>query len=601
MNLVVITLDTVRADALGAYGQPRPTSPEIDRLAREGVLFEQVSTSQPETLPSHSTIFTGKWPFAHGVRANGGFVLSDRNVTLAERLRDAGYVTAAEVAAMVLRKETQVTQGFEHYRGPDSPNVEHKTLRYKQGPTKSQTEPVRPASDVTARGIEFVRENRDRSFFLWVHYFDAHAPYSPLPIFNHKIRDSPYHAEIAGADFQVGRLILEVERLGLRDDTLVVVTADHGEGLGDHGEVSHSYFVYESTVRVPLIFWGPRTLPSGLRIATPVRTVDIAPTVLELLGMPPLGEAQGVSLAKLIAGSEREAPGFGYGEATRLTATFSLPPLRFIRDGALKYIHKVNPELYDLDVDPGELVNLAPSRPEDVARLRAALGALLAAAPEKPTDAQAEIDAETAAQLIALGYVARSPLIEVVDDVESLALDASQGDPMDRIPDVVGLTEANGFLARNMYGPALERLAPIVEKNPDSAYLLELAASALLGLGREDEAIDMLRHAVALDRHDTEAAQSLAAALATRGREAEAVEILAGILRTNACDESARMNLGIHLRKLKRYRELVATMAEGARACPDMLSNLNNYAWALATLPTTRCATMRAPPRSSSP
>ena len=282
-NLLLVTLDTTRGDALGAYGQRLDASPNIDRLAAGGVLFEQAVSSSPQTLPSHSTLFTGKYPYVHGVRANSGYVLSEQNITIAEVLRDAGYRTGAEVAALVMQEATQITQGFDHYRGADTPGVKRKRIRYSKGEIREKELAVRVASDISRRGIEFIRGNRERKFFLWLHYFDPHEPYSAPAAFNAKIPSSPYHAELASADSQIGPVIDELERLGLRERTLVVLTSDHGEGLGDHGEWTHSYFVYQSTMHVPLIFWGPSSLLPGTRIHSPVRTVDIAPTILELL------------------------------------------------------------------------------------------------------------------------------------------------------------------------------------------------------------------------------------------------------------------------------------------------------------------------------
>ncbi len=413
-NLLLITMDTLRADALGVYGQPLPASPEIDRLANSGVLFEHVMTSHSETLPSHATIFTGKWPFAHGIRSNAGYLLSEHHVTLAEVFRRRGYRTGAEIAAPVLRQETRITQGFEHYRDINRPGVERKLVRYKTGKVREREHKIRTAKNITDRAIDFLRQSAGDSFFLWLHYFDPHSPYAAPALFNVRIPESPYHAEVASADHEIGRLVREVDRLGLRGRTLIVVTSDHGEGLEEHDEPSHSFYVYDTTMRVPLIFAG-LGLPASVRIPSLVRTVDIAPTVLELMGMPVLEGIQGVSLAPLLSGDEAELALTGYGESTRLTATFGIPVLRTIRKGRWKYIHKVNPELYDVVADPGELADSASAHPEIVEQMRADLEALLADAPPTPDDARAVLDSQTAAQLMALGYVARSPAFSIGD------------------------------------------------------------------------------------------------------------------------------------------------------------------------------------------
>jgi hypothetical protein len=521
-------------------------------------------------------------------------VLSDRNVTLAEVLQSHGYLTAAEVAAPVLRSETRIAQGFDHYRGAESPGVTLKVVRYTQGATREETLRTRVSQDVTSRGIEFLRRARAEPFFLWLHYFDAHNPYSAPAAFNEKIPESPYHAEVASLDFQIGLLMSELEQLGLRGRTLVVLTADHGEGLGEHGEPSHSFLLYDTTMRVPLVLWGLDGLPVGKRVASPVRTLDILPTVLDLLGLEAPTDIQGVSLEPLLSGAASDLELRGYGEATRFAATFGLPVLRSLRDGRWKYIHKVNPELYDVIADPSERNNLAEQHPETLARLRAELRRGIENAPAAPSDARAAVDAETAAQLMALGYVAKSPGLAVADDVASLEL--SGVDPMAKVGDIARIAEANGLLRRKEFGEALRTLIPLRDANPDSSYVLGLVATAFRGLDRDDEAVSVLRRIRMLEPSDAEAAFKLAVMLggpsdSSESQEsqeaAEAVEILSELLRRSPCDERFQLEQSRRLRQLARHAELVELLAQGAEVCPDMLANLNNYAWALATLPDT--------------
>lgn len=581
-NLLLVTLDTTRADALSAYGQPLETTPNIDRLAERGVLFEDVSTSHPETLPSHATIFTGKWPFAHGVRGNAGYLLSDRNRTLAEVLRDNGYRTGAEIAALVLREDTRVTQGFEHYRGAESPGVTLKTVRYRRGPEEEKTAPIRVGSDVTARGIDFLREHRDEPFFLWLHYFDAHAPYSAPPLFNRRIPESPYHAEVAYADYQLGLVLRELERLGLADRTLVVVTADHGEGLEEHGEPTHSFFLYDSTVRVPLVLAGLPELPRGLRVETPVRTADVAPTILALLDLPALDGVQGRSLVPLLQPDAAVPELVAYGEASYFTPTLGLPMLRYLRRGPWKYIHKVNPELYDLQADPDEQHDLAGRHPERVADLRDELERLLAQAPRIDTEQEA-VDEHTAAQLVALGYVARTPAFEIGDELESLELRGE--DPVSKLEDVRVLSEVTGLLDRGQYQDALDALGPVRARNPDASYPLDLTAQALMGLSRHAEAVPLMERVRDARPGDPDPVYLLARALAGAGRGEEAAELLDGLLAEDPCDERVRLDQNQLLVDLGRYQARMAFLARGAELCPQLLANRNNWAWALATAP----------------
>ncbi|MFT5444824.1 MAG: arylsulfatase A-like enzyme, partial [Myxococcota bacterium] len=369
-NLVIITLDTTRADALSAYGQSRKTSPAFDRMAEEGVLFNAAMASSPETLPSHATIFTGKQPFGHGVRGNGGYVLANEHLTIAEAMKAEGYATGAEIAAVVMQESTQIGQGFSTFRDTSSEGVKLQAVfRERDGEVKAEVLLVRAAADITDSGIEFVRDHRDEKFFIWLHYFNAHAPYSAAEPFSSQFPDSLYHAEVATQDFEMGRFVDELRNLGLADNTLVVVAADHGEGLLEHDERTHSYFLYDSTMRVPLLFWGLDALPKGKRIDSLVRNVDIAPTALDLLGLYPLDNTDGVTLGPLLDGTSADLKLTAYGEANRMASTFKMSPLRFVREGKWKYIHKVNPELYDMSADPGELSNLYEAEPDVAARL----------------------------------------------------------------------------------------------------------------------------------------------------------------------------------------------------------------------------------------
>lgn len=582
-NLVLITLDTTRADALGPYGQLLSTSPVLDRLAEQGVVFEHVTTSNPETLPAHATIFTGLWPFAHGVRANAGFVLSDRHTTLAEHLRDHGYATGAEVSALVLREDTQVTQGFDAYHDPATPGVTLKEIAYTSGSERSATLDIRVGSDVTARGVAFIRKHRKEPFFLWLHYFDAHHPYSPPPLYQRRIPESPYHAEVAYADAQIGAIVDELARLGLSENSVVVVTADHGEGLEDHGEPSHSYYVYDTVMRVPLVFWGHRDLPRGQRVASLVRTVDIAPTVLDVMGLPALDGMQGVTLKPLLRGTRPDLGLTGYGEATRFRAAFGLPTLRFVREGRWKYIHKVGPELYDVVADPLERLNRVDDEPEVAARLRARLGAMLEAAPRSPDDAQANVDAATARQLMALGYVSRAPTLELANGKESLVLGGD--DPALLAPTVRAMSRARSLVDREKYAIALDELSPVAARYPDSTIVLRVLARAYDGLDRRDDTIATLRRLVALDPADKVARHELAISLWRAGHADEATQRLAELLAETPCNESMRVDHARILQEQHHYDGMLASLAESTRLCPQHLGLANNHAWALATLP----------------
>ncbi len=583
-NLVVVTLDTTRADALGAYGQGFPTSPAFDRMAREGVLFEDVVTSSPETLPSHASIFTGKHPFAHGVRGNAGYVLSNNHLTLAEVLTTAGYTTQAEVAAAVMRNSSGIAQGFSAVRDTGSEGVRLKAVfRERDGEVKAEVVMARDGADVADSGIRFLRERGDAPFFLWLHFFDAHAPYSPPTAASKRIPDSTYHAEVAYQDEQLGRFIAELEAAGLRENTLVVVTADHGEGLLEHGERTHSYFLYDSTVRIPLLFWGLEGLPAGKRIGSLVRNVDIAPTALELLGQYPLDSIDGVSLGPLIRGEVDDLAVTAYGEASRITSTFNIAPLRYVREGRWKYIHKVGPEVYDVVADPRELVNRVDREPEVAAKLRTRLEEVLRGAPPRQADSVVAITPQVEAQLRALGYVEMQGDAPLASDRESLELFGE--DPVTKTQDMDLAGFAVGAVVAKKYAEAMQWVEPLWLRNPSSRLAANLMAETLVGLERWEEVVPVVTKSLESNEFNHAARERLVTALEATGRIEEAVTHLQFLNEHRPCNEPTMGMLNESLHRLRRFEEQSETLQRGAERCPHVLPHMNNYAWALATLP----------------
>jgi len=575
LNVVLITLDTTRADALGAYGQAQPTSPRIDAMAADGLLFEQAVASVPSTLPSHATLFTGKQPYAHGVRANAGYRLSEEKPTLAEALRARGWTTEAVVAAPVLARDRGLGQGFDRYRDPLSPETAREAIEA----ARMQFRRTRPAEEITEMGLAFLRENAGKPFFLWLHYFDPHEPRQAPERFRKGL--TPYHAEIRRVDYHVGLVLDEIERLGLREHTVVVLTADHGEGLGEHGEPSHSFFVYDSTMRVPLLFWGAERIPRGVRVGSLVRLVDVPLTILDLLGLPPLEQAQGRSLLPLFEDPAADLELTGYGESIEPALAFGSSVLRFVRVGSWKYLHKLEPELYDLESDPHELRNLAAERPETVERLRARLDQLIAEAPSKPADAQLAMDEQTLAELQALGYVAGHAALALDD--ERAALQVLGPDPSARIDDLQTLTEAWGHLASGRYERALELLRPLEMRNPGSQAVLYALSETLWRAGRDEELIPLLRRLIELEPNSVRHLELLAQRLKPRGEVQEAERLLRAALAIDPCAVRSRVYLSELLRELGRRSEQVAVLEAGQDACPGSAMVRNALAYALAT------------------
>ncbi|HSE41023.1 MAG TPA: sulfatase, partial [Acidobacteriota bacterium] len=304
-NVLLITLDTLRADRLGCYGYKEISTPNIDRLAREGTLFLDATTHVPLTLPSHTSIMTGKYPPLHGVHDNGGFYVSKSENTLAEILKHHGFTTAAFVSAYVLDSIWGLNQGFDTYYD-----------KFENDPK----EPVnlgaveRKGGDVLKDAITWLDRHKGERFFLWTHFYDPHAPYEPPPEYEQKYPGRPYIGEIAYTDFLVGKLLAHLDSLRLRENTIILLTGDHGESLGEHGESTHAFFIYDATLHVPMILWTPRRELHGNTVAQQVRTIDIFPTILQMTGIRVPEAIKGRSLLHYaVDGKKIEGP-YSYAE-----------------------------------------------------------------------------------------------------------------------------------------------------------------------------------------------------------------------------------------------------------------------------------------------
>jgi choline-sulfatase len=396
LNLLIVTLDTTRADRIGAYGATDVETPAFDRLAREGVLFEQAVSVAPLTLPAHASMFTGKFPPEHGIRDNGGFFLSDDHQTLAEVLKSNGYATAGFVSAYVLDSRWGIAQGFDTY-------VDEFDLSQTRAVSLGAIQ--RPANEVIDKVVPWIREVKDKRFFGWVHLYDPHSPYRPPEPFATKYADRPYNGEIAFTDSQLGRLLSELDALNLSQRTVVMVLGDHGESLGDHGEAGHGFFIYNSATRVPFVIRAPYDLTKGRRVLDPVRSVDVLPTALELLGLPAVAGISGASLAPLMAGVA-ELGLDAYSEAMYPLHHYGWSDLRALRSGRYKVIDAPRPELYDIDTDPGELQNLYTDRRALADRMIAQLRTMEEGFTRTQAALPAEdVDPEARERLAALGYI----------------------------------------------------------------------------------------------------------------------------------------------------------------------------------------------------
>lgn len=489
-NLLVVTFDTTRADHIGCYGHAAARTPNVDRLAREGVRFARAYTAAPITMPSHSTIFTGKYPPRTGVRDNGMFVLPAEQTTLAEVLKARGYATAAAVGGFPLLRKFGLDQGFDLY--DDRLEVEYEDAQARRVVRKSQLYfEERRAGRVNEAVRDWLERNASRPFFLWVHYFDAHQPQEPPPPYDQLFANAPYDGEIAYADESLGRLMAHLERLGVYERTLVVFLADHGEGLGEHRELTHSYLLYDATLHVPLIF----RLPAGASgrgqvVERRVGTVDVMPTILDLLGQPVRTDLDGQSLRGLFDRAyPRPRPAELYAETLSPRLSQGWSEMRAVIEGDHKYVHGGRPEMFDLGADPRELRDRMAEDPERADRLRRSLEGFLKAHTPRNPSAAVEVDAETRERLEALGYLgAGGPQGGAIVE----ALHPGGTPPQDRVEDVSAMTRAKNLLLAGLPLDALQTVRRLLQLDPDNAYYLEIQAHAQAQLGLLDDALESL-------------------------------------------------------------------------------------------------------------
>jgi arylsulfatase A-like enzyme/predicted Zn-dependent protease len=519
-NILLVTLDTTRADRIGVYGYAKAETPYLDRLAGDGVLFEHCITPSAFTLPSHSTIMTGLYPPQHGVRLNGDAALGQANVTLAERLAANGYRTGAFAGAFVLDGRWGLSQGFAHY---DDEFHLGKDQRLDLARVQ------RPANQVVDAALAWLNQKNAQPFFAWVHLYDAHTPYAPPEPFRARFASSPYDGEIAFADSQVGRLLDWIERQGLRDDTIVVVTADHGEGLGSHGEDEHGYYVYDYAVRVPLLMRIPGT--SGVRVAQQVRTVDIFPTLLELATGEKVEGIEGRSLERLIAGEKEDAPRYAYSESMATNLQYGWSALYSLRKDGYKYIDAPRGELYDLTRDPGEATNRLDEERRVARELRAELTKIREEAERRaPKTEEANLDQETVRMLASLGYMS-GPSAKP-NDAKNLA------DPKDKIHLFESIGFAANLIANDDYKQAAEVLEIVLGDDPDIPQAQLLLSSAYLKTGRSPQAKTILDAYLKREPGNVRALIAMAELLADEGRHAEMVAICKRALAAD--DQNAR-------------------------------------------------------------
>jgi arylsulfatase A-like enzyme/tetratricopeptide (TPR) repeat protein len=546
-SVLLITVDTLRPDALGWVAGKNDT-PELDRLAREGVRFRAAVSPVPLTLPSHASLMTGLLPRHHGVRDNGQ-VLGAKVPVLAQRLRERGYATGAFVSGFPLRAIFGLDRGFGRYDD---------TL-----PVGAEGWTERPATETAGAALLWLK-TAPRPFFLWIHFYDPHDPYTPSRAFWRPGPRGAYDGEVATVDAAIGTLR---EGLGAEPGLLTVMTGDHGESLGEHGEGTHGFFVYDSTALVPLVFHWPGHLAPAEPAGSP-RLIDVAPTLVDLLGLPRLPDTDGASLKRLLQG-QPQAVGAAYLETLQPWISYGWAPLKAIRQDGFKLIVAPRPELYDLAADPGETKDARAGRGERAFQLEREL-ARVEARPE--AGSQVSDDPEVAERLRALGYVGGTK--------QAPTPGAGLADPKDRVALRDRLAGAEAALRRGDLPGALAGFEQVLREEPQNRFATLRSGITLLRKGDFPRAAERLRRALAQDPTQAETHYALADALTRMGDPAAAVPEWMETVRLQPRRAAAWSNLGVALLQTGKPLQALDAFREAARLQPGDRQLLGNLGFA---------------------
>jgi choline-sulfatase len=565
-SVLLITLDTTRVDRLGCYGRTDAGTANLDALAQRGTLFEQAYAPSPLTLPSHASMLTGTYPLYHGVRDNGSYQLSSQLTTLAESMQQGGYRTAAFVGAYPVASQFGLDQGFDLYDDE---------FGRRDGPHRL-TFSERPAEEVVASAVKWLADvNGEERFFVWVHLFDPHVVYDPPEPFASRYPRDPYQGEIAYVDASLESLFDALQAAGRLERTVIVVAADHGEALGEHGEGAHAPLINNTTMRIPLLMAGPG-VPAGMRLEPTVRLIDVMPTLLEMAGLPTPVDVQGESLSPLWNGSDVQ-PRTAYLETLWPRLHYGWSELRGLVHGEWKIIEAPDspnaaPGLFNVISDPGEKENLEPGEWQRVAELRDEMTQIReASAPAEPFDAQRSLSREDREQLAALGYVA-------LNNVPA----TERADPRVQVELLRDYMIVSNHIVARRFEQAEALLLRLRERDPDGLGFHEQMGKLYMELGRRDprhftRAVEELNMALAINPRLENVWVNLAKVHWLRGKPGEAVTCYERARKIAPQGFVVELNYASALAAanrpdaaLERYESLLAQHPELLRDHPDV-------------------------------
>ncbi len=535
MNIILFTIDTLRADHLQCYGYERVRTPNINRLAEEGILFEECIAQTPLTLPSHSSIFTGTFPLFHGVRDNGGFYLDESHLTLAEALKLKGYTTGGFVAAFVLDSRWGLDQGFDYYF--DNFDL----TKYK---SISLDSVQRRGDEVLEETKKWLEENLGQKFFTWIHLYDPHTPYDPPEPYKSEYEGLPfglYDGEIAYVDQLIGEFRQYLENKKVWEKTIIIFTSDHGESLGEHKESAHGFFIYDCAIRVPLIIRLPQEKLKGRVIREQVRSVDLMPSILSMVGGDVPESVQGESFLPLILEREKAQRGknlSAYSETYWPRYHYGWSELKSLRKGGYKFIDAPKPELYDLSKDPKEVNNLVNKEASLAHEMKRELMSLIGEYSAEGIEnlMPKKLDDDSLIKLQALGYI--GSFRAASKKGEKLA------DPKDKIELYNEIKVAQFLVTEEKMEEAEKKIRDVLEKDPSVLEARYILGNIYSRQNKHGEAIEEYKKALEVDPEYYEAVFGLALAYHKAGKIEEAILGFKRLIDMDPKDTKPYLHLG---------------------------------------------------------
>jgi len=566
LNILFITLDTTRADHLGCYGYDKVETPNMDRLAETGILFKNAICQSPLTLPSHSSIFTGTYPFYHGVRDNGGFYLEQDKVTFAEVLKENGWATSAFIGAFVLDSRWGLDQGIDYYYD----NFDF--AKYKRISLDSVQ---REGGEVIGAFFEWFEENYHKKFFSWIHFYDPHTPYDPPEPYKTRYSNRPwglYDGEIAYVDFLIGKVLNNLRKKEILEKTIIIIVGDHGESLGEHRENRHGFFIYDATISVPLIIHFPSSKLEGKQVTAQVETIDIMPTLLQILGLPVPYEVQGKGLIPLIMGKNSREKHLAYSETYYPRYRYGWSELKSLRSTQYKYIQAPRRELYDLTKDPDEQHNMYKQNLKIGKKFEQKLKSLQEEMSAEGVEEKGpqKLDEESREKLMALGYIGGFTSHSKLKKSKNLA------DPKDKIHLFKKIKTAEGNFSEEELDEALEIITEVIEEDPLIMEARQIRARIFLKLNKVEEAIEDCKEALKIDPEYEAAIFSLAHAYKRLKKYDEAIAGYERLMQLDHRDYKPPMNLGNIYLEMKNIDKAIPFLQKAIDLEPERSSMAHN-------------------------